>query len=619
MMGVIYLIISLFHMKKVLACTRVMLSLAFLFCLLPAPARAAFIDILPNHPLYDAVTDLQNDNIISGFDDGTFRPERLITRGELTKMIVNAFLPDYNIQDCISWHGQDPDTGLLSDILPTQWEAPYVCIAKEAGIIQGYSDRTFRSGQKVSFAEASKILTRSAQLVYDYYETGENWYEAYAHELDYQQAIPLSIDDFEQPLNRGEAAEIIYRLKNHITTKDSQSFYSLGLQPIIYYYIALGRADYEGEEINNQKQSYDLLLNPTDSLSSFFEENQNIRWAQPTAFEKTGDHVYQFHLQLVQKDLTEKRYRVTMEVRGGKVRPVGSTEITQEQVQVIPFDDQTSAEVQWEKGQETLFIRKNNTLTPIETRKGFGTVSSETFPVDFSDVVFSKGGSYISYRIPWYEGSTTKIYNIAQNQIVYESLTTGTYGFSSDEKKFFECQMYYSPGQISVYDLPSLNLRRELIPTENGAPESVVERCSYNESENALNYTSQKETGQTQSQWPTIFGKYDMAADTVVTTPTELYDDRVISFYYPAQYSMKRISWEEVAVYKITDPGNSSITIRQVPRKELDKSMPIKSNQRVVSISEQDYSVFIFTNLDQNPWFDQVVASAGYSVKNYNP
>ena len=62
--------------------------LAFAACLaltaacLPAPADASFPDVKPGRWYYDAVTRMEADGLLTGYPDGTFRPNGTITRAE---------------------------------------------------------------------------------------------------------------------------------------------------------------------------------------------------------------------------------------------------------------------------------------------------------------------------------------------------------------------------------------------------------------------------------------------------------------------------------------------------------------------------------------------------------
>jgi hypothetical protein len=54
------------------------------------PCAIQFSDVPPGSTYYDTVTCLVCRGIISGYPDGTFRPGDYVTRGQLSKLVVNA-------------------------------------------------------------------------------------------------------------------------------------------------------------------------------------------------------------------------------------------------------------------------------------------------------------------------------------------------------------------------------------------------------------------------------------------------------------------------------------------------------------------------------------------------
>lgn len=97
-------------------------------------------------------TALEN-NIIS--QDDTFRPDALITREEMTKMLIGAYqtkkeLPKTEI-DIKSF----ADYEKISD-----WARSYVINAASMGMINGYPDNTFRPSGNATRAEAATVLCK---------------------------------------------------------------------------------------------------------------------------------------------------------------------------------------------------------------------------------------------------------------------------------------------------------------------------------------------------------------------------------------------------------------------------------------------------------------------------
>ncbi len=178
---------------------------------------AAFSDVPSGDSYANAVYYLRDEGIITGYSDGTFRPDQTINRAEFTKIVTGAqFNAAADIAMC--------QTASFPDVRKTDWFAPYVCVAKTKNIVAGYPDGTFRPGHNISFAEAAKILVRV--FVGDV-QSDDVWYKPYVETLETLSAIPTTITRFDQSITRGEMAEMIYRLKMGITSEPSQTYKSL--------------------------------------------------------------------------------------------------------------------------------------------------------------------------------------------------------------------------------------------------------------------------------------------------------------------------------------------------------------------------------------------------------
>lgn len=93
--------------------------------------------------------------IINGYEDGTLRPDNLITRAEAAKLIVSAIglSPSSNTELNFS------DSSEIAD-----WAKNYIQVAVEKGIITGYEDNTFKPNQNVSRKELVVLAIRAFSL-----------------------------------------------------------------------------------------------------------------------------------------------------------------------------------------------------------------------------------------------------------------------------------------------------------------------------------------------------------------------------------------------------------------------------------------------------------------------
>ncbi len=151
----------------------------------------------------EAIQYLKDKDVLGGYPDGTFRPKDTINRAELLKIVFKGK------SDVV------PATRrCFSDVSPRAWYAPYVCAAKNRGIVKGYPNGTFKPEEPVNFAEAIKIVLNA--YGHEVTETsGANWYVPYTKELASLEILPEHSYVPWAPLNRERAADLLWRmLKN---------------------------------------------------------------------------------------------------------------------------------------------------------------------------------------------------------------------------------------------------------------------------------------------------------------------------------------------------------------------------------------------------------------------
>lgn len=91
----------------------------------------------------------ENTAYISGYEDGTFRPDNTITRAE-TAVIIARCSDDFDENKTYSSD--------FSDMSGNEWYANYVGYAAQKGYISGYEDGTFKAERSISRAEFSVVL-----------------------------------------------------------------------------------------------------------------------------------------------------------------------------------------------------------------------------------------------------------------------------------------------------------------------------------------------------------------------------------------------------------------------------------------------------------------------------
>ena len=113
--------------------------------------RNPFNDLEEGHWADDPVQYLMDQGVITGYADGTFRPNENVTRAQFAKMLVGA----------LGWELVTPQTPTFSDVPADFWAYSYIETAASHGVIGGYGDGTYRPGSSVTRAQLAKMLFNS--------------------------------------------------------------------------------------------------------------------------------------------------------------------------------------------------------------------------------------------------------------------------------------------------------------------------------------------------------------------------------------------------------------------------------------------------------------------------
>lgn len=95
----------------------------------------------------ETVDELTELKILDGYDDGTFNPDGLISRAEISKIIATITGYTEGVVEIESF----------PDVDESHWAFEYVKYCKTSDGIDGYDDGTFRPNENVTYAEAVKI------------------------------------------------------------------------------------------------------------------------------------------------------------------------------------------------------------------------------------------------------------------------------------------------------------------------------------------------------------------------------------------------------------------------------------------------------------------------------
>jgi hypothetical protein len=109
----------------------------------------------PIHWYKKAIVDMCGRRIVEGYSDGNFYPGNNINRAEFLKILLisNPHHPNHDYE----YLNYTQDNSFL-DVPENEWYSKYVGYASSKKLITGYSDNTFKPGEPITRAEASKLL-----------------------------------------------------------------------------------------------------------------------------------------------------------------------------------------------------------------------------------------------------------------------------------------------------------------------------------------------------------------------------------------------------------------------------------------------------------------------------
>ena len=178
-------------------------------CAATAFAGAAYTDqssIKVDSKVIDTLTEK---NVIKGFEDGSFQPDKAVTRAQMAKMM---FVLRTGSDDA-SYYAKDM-TDTFTDTVGT-WSNGYVKYCQAYGIVSGKSSTVFAPNAPVTTAEAAKML-----LVYGGHDvekdglTGTQWKENTLKLADAEGILTSVNTKPDDALPRQYAAQMIYNAIN---------------------------------------------------------------------------------------------------------------------------------------------------------------------------------------------------------------------------------------------------------------------------------------------------------------------------------------------------------------------------------------------------------------------
>ncbi|MEK7672628.1 MAG: S-layer homology domain-containing protein [Patescibacteria group bacterium] len=273
-------------------------------------AFATFKDVGDDTGYQTSIYWMQENEVINGYADGSFKPDQAVTRAEFLKMLFKT----------LETETTTPTIQTFKDVAIKDWSAPYILTAKNKGTVQGYAGNLFKPNQSVTRGEAIKMATLEFNggkipTYVSYFEEAKDFdpaswyldYDATAWHNEYFLYVlatgtvgmnhtkigdPNGFHYYpNQAMTRKEVAEMLYRMK--VVKDNGLSSYSMGYPPKDI--IAKTNSDLEKLDIELHAVSYDY---------------------NDSSVAEAGDHItFDFYINRVDLGVTEN-YSTTIEESG---------------------------------------------------------------------------------------------------------------------------------------------------------------------------------------------------------------------------------------------------------------------------------------------------------------
>lgn len=168
----------------------------------------------------EAVNALIEIGLVNGYpEDNTYRPDVVVTRAQMAKMMVIALGEEGKVSDAAK------KKSTFTDLKEEHWAYGYINVAKDLGIIVGYLDGSFAPEATVTYAEATTMVIRALGYEDEVVKSTESWptnYTSYAKKLDLYNSIGSFNNN--SGAKRGDIANLLWNmLRTGVCTVTGQS------------------------------------------------------------------------------------------------------------------------------------------------------------------------------------------------------------------------------------------------------------------------------------------------------------------------------------------------------------------------------------------------------------
>lgn len=192
-------------MKKFL----VVLSILILTLSLSSVVFAKEFSDVKNTKYSDSVEMLTELEIIAGYEDNTFKPEKEIKRSEMAKLLIVALGKQSEVKTKVT-------VQTFPDVPTSHWAAGYIELASQLDLIKGYPNGKFAPDDKVSYVEAVALMLRA--LNYNKEIESLTWPDGYMKKAsDIKLLKSVTYTNSNDDATRGEISNMLWNTMNAYT------------------------------------------------------------------------------------------------------------------------------------------------------------------------------------------------------------------------------------------------------------------------------------------------------------------------------------------------------------------------------------------------------------------
>ena len=125
------------------------------FCIKAFTEYFTFTDVIPPMQFFDYIEAVYTEGITTGYNDGSYRPDEPVTRGQLAAFLARAL----KLNDT-----GDPNHPSFTDVKPAMQFFGYIEAIYAEGITTGYSDGSYRPNDPVNREQMAAFLARALEL-----------------------------------------------------------------------------------------------------------------------------------------------------------------------------------------------------------------------------------------------------------------------------------------------------------------------------------------------------------------------------------------------------------------------------------------------------------------------